>query len=91
MRQAKSGSISVSAAKRQTQKITKIEKRSDRTKCRNLLEAQLTKRFIPHVDCFEKRKKIATNTIEKITIHRTKKGVGQGYGEPKIATESSLF
>ena len=42
MRQAKSGSISVSAAKSQTQKITRNEKRSDRTKCRNLLEAQLT-------------------------------------------------
>ena len=82
----------MSAAKSQPQKITKNEKRSDRTNCRNLLEAQLTKRFIPHVDCFEKRKKYATTTIEKITINRTKKkGVGQGYGEPKIATESSLF
>ena len=53
MRLAKSGSISVSAAKRQTQKITKNEKRSDRTKCRNLLEAQLTKRFIPLLPNFD--------------------------------------
>ena len=84
----------MSAAKSQPQKITKNEKRSDRTNCRNLLEAQLlvTKRFIPHGDCFEKRKKKCNNyDLKNYHKPNKKEGVGQGYGEPKIATESSLF
>ena len=77
----------MSAAKSQPQKITKNEKRSDRTNCRNLHEAQLTKRFIPHVDCFEKRKKNCNKyDLKNYHTPNKKKGVGQGYGEPKIAT-----
>ena len=79
----------MSAAKSQPQKITKNEKRSDRTNCRNLLEAQLliTKRFIPHVDCFEKRKKIATTELviqfEKLPYTEQEKALGKATGNQK--------
>ena len=74
----------MSAAKSQTQKITKNEKRSDRTKCRNLLEAQLTQRFIPHVDCFEKRKKIRQQIrFKKLPYTEQKKALGKATGNQK--------
>ena len=88
MRLAKSGSISKAQRKVKTNEERSIARIEGVYEKLNLV-SELTRKILPHGDCFEKAHKIMQQKIVKKS--KAKKGIGQGHGEPKIATVPSLF